>query len=563
MQLTAIEAREIIMSVLGYSQLFETRQKGQNVAKLFDYANKKRLKGQFNDITIEAGGRSIAANRMVLSCFSKYFESMFLSPLKEQNQDLIVIQQFEGESIAAIITFIYTGKINIDVNNVMSLLATADFLQINEVRKFCFEFLQNAMAVETCLEIVKASTLYNSMSLQQQAYEYINENFDAVAAEEDFKEMSKNEVNSLFAKLDRNKVKEVSLYKAIINWTKYDDCRRADFSALFLSLDLHKFPCEFIIDEVAEELLVKNNSTCDNLVSSYCTSLSHASESKTIQTKILCIGGEGTKSVEEVYNSLRNAPGSYPDLPYFLSQHRSVKIGDYIYCIGGKIDHVVTKRVFRLNLQEPWGKRKWKEVDHMIEKRCLFGASEYNGNIVVAGGWNGKKKLNTVEHYDVQFNRWRKINAMRYHRDEHELVAAGGSLYAVGGRHDGRPRSEERLDNVGGIWNKIRRMTIPRKVFAAVNCNGFIYCIGGASGFEATRTVEKYDPSLKQWVNVCGLNEERSYHAACVLDGKIFVVGGENDDELRTIECYDPTLNQWEIAGKTDRDFEEHSLVVL
>ena len=86
----------------------------ENNTKLLQYANTKRINGEFNDVTIQAGEKSISANRMVLSCYSKFFESMFFSSY----QDTVVIQQFNGESIKILIEFIYTGTIDINSENV-------------------------------------------------------------------------------------------------------------------------------------------------------------------------------------------------------------------------------------------------------------------------------------------------------------------------------------------------------------------------------------------------------------------------------------------------------------
>jgi len=47
------------------------------------------IDGGFNDVTVEERGESIPANRMVLACYSKFFESMFLSPIKERYQNTV------------------------------------------------------------------------------------------------------------------------------------------------------------------------------------------------------------------------------------------------------------------------------------------------------------------------------------------------------------------------------------------------------------------------------------------------------------------------------------------
>ena len=78
---------------------------------------------------------------------------MFLSPIKERYQDTVDINELDGESVSSLIEYIYTGCIDINAGNVMALLSSADFLQIDDVKKFCFDYLQDAMSIENCLDI--------------------------------------------------------------------------------------------------------------------------------------------------------------------------------------------------------------------------------------------------------------------------------------------------------------------------------------------------------------------------------------------------------------------------
>ena len=69
---------------------------------LLEYANKNRDEGYFNDLMIIARNENISANRLVLSCYSKYFERMFkLSVLSKYS--IIEIQAVDGTTIKALI----------------------------------------------------------------------------------------------------------------------------------------------------------------------------------------------------------------------------------------------------------------------------------------------------------------------------------------------------------------------------------------------------------------------------------------------------------------------------
>ena len=195
--------------------------------------------------------------------------------------------------------------------------------------------MRTSLSIDNCLDVIKASVLYNNPFLQQ-TYQYISDNFDKIGHAENFKELCKDELSSLFTNIDRNKVQEMSLYAAVINWIKHDQNREVEFSSLFLSLDLQKISSDFVTDTIAQEPLVKHSRECLNAVVFYL--VNRMSDVKTKASKILCMGGDKSKSVSEVYNVYGDLLNTCPDLPCNLSDHCVLKVDNFIYCLGGAVD---------------------------------------------------------------------------------------------------------------------------------------------------------------------------------------------------------------------------------
>ena len=134
------------MSLLNSVEKSMTRQRIAN-PNVLQYPNEKRNKGTFNDVIIEAGIETIAANRMILSCCSRFFERMFDLKMKEKYQDdPVQINDFDGKAVKALIDFMYSGEVTIENENVMDLLAASDYLQLDEVKQFCFELLESNLS---------------------------------------------------------------------------------------------------------------------------------------------------------------------------------------------------------------------------------------------------------------------------------------------------------------------------------------------------------------------------------------------------------------------------------
>ena len=70
-----------------------------------------------------------------------------------------------------------------------------------------------------------------------------------------------------------------------------------------------------------------------------------------------------------------------------------------------------------------------------------------------------------------------------------------------------------------------------------VSLGNYIYAIGGNDQSLKSTTVERYDPTSDQWVEMAPLLGVRSGCGAAVLDGYIYVVGGYDGGKcLNTVE---------------------------
>lgn len=102
---------------------------------------------------------------------------------------------------------------------------------------------------------------------------------------------------------------------------------------------------------------------------------------------------------------------------------------------------------------------------------------------------------------------------------------------------------------------------------------GPLYAVGGHDGWSFLSTVERWDPTTRQWSYVSQMSSPRSTVGVAVLNDKyrklilfracrflmtnfrsdiffslfrLYAVGGrDNSSCLSTVECYDPHTNKW------------------
>ncbi|XP_076807809.1 kelch-like protein 36 isoform X2 [Clavelina lepadiformis] len=95
-------------------------------------------------------------------------------------------------------------------------------------------------------------------------------------------------------------------------------------------------------------------------------------------------------------------------------------------------------------------------------------------------------------------------------------------------------------------------MVVGSSCCGAVFLQGLLYTVGGTTGEEINTTTNRVSClNLKEddleWKDVAPMNKKRFGHGTAILNDKIYVTGGvdENGLYLRCGECYNPTSNAW------------------
>jgi N-acetylneuraminic acid mutarotase len=175
--------------------------------------------------------------------------------------------------------------------------------------------------------------------------------------------------------------------------------------------------------------------------------------------------------------------------------------------------------------------------------------------------------------YDTETQDWSELPSMPTPRGAQAAVAVDNKIYVVGGAklpagvdlpdglNPGGPveilGTMEMFDAEKNSWTTLRPMTLPRNHHDVAYLDGKLYVIGGTvgscfpNGLAANVSLsEVYDIATDTWSTSAPMPTARSGVGAAVIDGKIYVIGGEGwVDEwggvFRTNEVYDPKTNRW------------------
>jgi N-acetylneuraminic acid mutarotase len=121
--------------------------------------------------------------------------------------------------------------------------------------------------------------------------------------------------------------------------------------------------------------------------------------------------------------------------------------------------------------------------------------------------------------------------------DGEQMYVVGGfrvDMFDVWNPHDETTRAR-RLTGVGSCWEWIPSLSVKRQGLACAMVGDDLFAIGGRNGSIKKTTVEVISTNGgTAWGELPGLMSPRCDHCAVTLDGKIYVLGGRDDDGLTT-----------------------------
>ena len=240
---------------------------------------------------------------------------------------------------------------------------------------------------------------------------------------------------------------------------------------------------------------------------------------------------------------------SSPSLGSLCSKPRQY-LPNVMLAIGGR-----SKRWNRLQSVEcfHFEENRWSELCEMSDSRDGCGGAVVGGKVYVVGGWDWNGYSRSVYMYDPSVDTWTSsIPSMQSERWNLGVAVLNDRIYAVGGMNSvgGYLNTAEVLDlAVGGTqeWRNIADMNTRRWGVGLAAMNGRLYAVGGYDGRQRLSSVESYDPERNVWSPVADMSVPRSGAGVGVLDGFLYCVGGL---DCKTVEKYNEDTNTWSLVAE-------------
>ncbi|KAE9544455.1 hypothetical protein AGLY_001634 [Aphis glycines] len=165
---------------------------------------------------------------------------------------------------------------------------------------------------------------------------------------------------------------------------------------------------------------------------------------------------------------------------------------------------------------------------------CYTTRSEHFNNL-----FHVSLPLNSCHIFDANTKNWRLMKRMLNYRNESNIVQMGSRIY-VPDIYD-----SEYYDIENDKWFKMNSINLNRTDYAVIALNGFIYAVGGNLTSYGVEVVEQFDPKTNTWKQVASMLKGRIALTLCVLNSCMYAIGGKNygDIYLSSVEKYDPSTD--------------------
>ena len=225
-------------------------------------------------------------------------------------------------------------------------------------------------------------------------------------------------------------------------------------------------------------------------------------------------------------------------------------IDSLLTSIGGLSSQFMSARTNTLLSLTGEGKeRQWSEVfPPMPTARYNPVSVTIEQDLVVAGGYDGSKYLDTVEVMNIPTKQWSTTRHMPHPFSSLSATICGDQLYLGGGYGEGGKPSQSvltcslpdllqpqslgaklhtlSLANKPGVWRYIKELPVTQSTLTTLG--GYLLTIGGRDDSNNSNSdVLRYDPQTDLWHIIMKMKTKRSHSLVAVLpEDRLIIVGG-------------------------------------
>nr|XP_039247533.1 kelch-like protein 12 [Styela clava] len=514
----------------------------EHAVEILQQLNEYRKTGRHCDFLIKAGSEELPVHKNVVSASSDYFKAMLSHENVETKSGVVEMIEFDEVCVKKCVDFIYTGDAYVAKEKRETLMGVAHMMQLQRLCDSIAIFLEDDLDPRSFFQTKKIANRYNCKQLEEKCNQFALQRFIEIAQSDEFMDLDEKFISFLMESKE-TKAKEEVKCKMLLAWTKHDiDERKECFLSLVMKFQLTKMTLSyrrFLV--VNEPLMFESAKSLQSLTLSILDSHGDTS-SKDVnltENKQLVVFDQTSQRIHSyVVDDKTWTPMQTIDQAIIQNTlYSAVVMESYIYVICKK------GAFYRLEYAE--SNAKWEQMTNInLKYACAVALDEFVYGIEY-GNYSS-----IMEKYDPSNNSWTRLTNKSLALAWESLVAADGKVFCIAGYSNQQFQATNQVeiyDPVTSTWSMDNRSLDEARSQASATATGEgIYIMGGKSVNKNTiNTVEFRSSVTKTWMMLKPMKNARAEFSSCVIDGKIYVIGGNGNPA--NIEEYDPETKEWEI----------------
>ncbi|TKS74622.1 Kelch-like protein 23 [Collichthys lucidus] len=478
------------------------------------------------DVTLRVEGEYFYVNRQQLALQSPYFRALFFGCGVESTKRNVEIKGVSLHYFRILMEYSRTSNLVLDRENVLGILETADFLQLERARLLCCKFLERELHLSNCLGMMAYAWQLGCIQLYKAARQVALSHFSAIVAEEDFLSLSKESIADLLASDDLAIHKDDLALEATMRWVSFDQKREEHFLELTELVRPESLSLPFITDLLTR---MKSSDPRAKLIcmlnEHYPTSWSMGKSMRRTRASetLFVLGGPHDQEQQALYQ-FHPLSGRWqccaPLQRKNLTQYSVAAVGDNVVVTGGYFRDVLWFSVDWVRIFE-CGNKRWVDGPALLKSRHSHCSIGLDSVLYVLGGSMDEGLVADVERLVLGSEEgWEGVSPMIRAVERAATAALGSCFYVACGL-------DENGEAYGGIqkyttmtdqWDVVSYSPYPRYDLVATELNGALYLFGG----QALR----FDVETDEWTE---LEEEecldRKFFSGCAtVNSQIYLV---------------------------------------
>ncbi|KAK2493510.1 hypothetical protein MC885_021541 [Smutsia gigantea] len=553
--------------------------KSCHAQRVLQTLNAYRRSGTLTDVVLRAGGRDFPCHRAALSAGSAYFRSRFAAGQLERVLTLVPVVPVTHEApgsgpagaasaLAVVLDYVYGADVRLRAEEeAAAVLALAERLGVAGLREACASFLEGRLRAANSLALRRVAAAFSLTSLAERCGRVLRQAFAEVARHADFLELAPDEVEALLADPALGVAREEAVFEAAMRWVRHDaPARRGQLRRLLEHVRLPLLAPAYFLEKVEADELLQTCGECRPLLLEARASFILGREAGALRARprrfmdlaevIVVIGGSNRKGLLKLPFADAYHPGSrrwtaLPTLPgYMRSEFAACALRNDVYVSGG---HVNSRDVWMFSSHL----HTWVKVASLQEGRWRHKMVVVQGQLFAVGGFDGLRRLRSVERYDPFSNTWAAAAPLPEAVSSAAAVPCRGQIYVIGGaRQDGVQCFDPKEDR----WSLRLPAPFSQRCLEAVCLEDTIYVAGGLMS-----KIFTYDPDRDVWGEAAILPSPVESCGVTVCDGKVHILGGQDDlgESTDRVFTFDPSSGQVEAQPSLKRCTSSHGCVTI